>query len=621
MKKKEISLNKLKLPEDLKKLNIYECEQLCNDIRRVILKTVMKSGGHLSSNLGTVELTVALHRVFHSPYDKFVWDVGHQAYAHKIITGRYDSFETLRKEGGISGFIRPSESKHDSFISGHSSTSISAALGMAEAMKLNGDYKHHAIAVIGDGAFTGGLAYEGLNNAGKSKNNIIVILNHNDMSISKNVGALSKYLTSIRGSQGYLDTKKVVENVLNNTPVVGEPIKKVILSSKSALKNFLDHSTMFEDLGFVYLGPVDGHNLLELDETLRIAKRLKKPVLIHVNTIKGKGFKLSESNPGAFHAVPSCGYSLSNPDNFSDNTFSENFGKELVSLAASDERICAVTAAMKYGTGLQHFAAEFPDRFYDVGIAEQHAVTFAGGLAKCGKIPVVAVYSSFLQRAYDQIVHDIAIEREHIVFAVDRAGIVGEDGETHQGLFDIQMFSGIPGITVYSPSDFNEQVLCMKKAVFETDGPVVIRYPRGKEFIGVRELDSASDNYSYTNNGSETLAVSYGRIYNNLECAVSDERCRNIDTLKLVKISPIDDDVIKICSKYKKIIFFEEGLKKNGIAEKMLISLYENGFRGSYNIYGIDGFVAQAPIESALRKYGLDTESMINAINDMEKNN
>ena len=500
MKKTEIRLSNLRLPEDLKKLNIYECEQLCHEIRRTILKTVMKSGGHLSSNLGTVELTVALHRVFHSPYDKFVWDVGHQAYTHKIITGRYDSFETLRKEGGISGFIRPSESKHDSFISGHSSTSISAALGMAEAMKLNGDYNHHAIAIIGDGAFTGGMAYEGLNNAGKSKNNIIVILNHNDMSISKNVGALSKYLTSIRGSQGYLDTKKVVENILNNTPVVGEPIKKVILSSKSALKNILYHSTMFEDLGFVYLGPVDGHNLLELDETLRIAKRLKKPVLIHVNTIKGKGFKLSENNPGAFHAVPSCGYSLSNPDNFSDNTFSENFGKELVNIAASDERICAVTAAMKYGTGLQYFAAEFPDRFYDVGIAEQHAVTFAGGLAKCGKIPVVAVYSSFLQRAYDQIVHDIAIEKEHIVLAVDRAGIVGEDGETHQGLFDVQMLSGIPAITIYSPSNFNEQLLCMRKAIFETQGPVVVRYPRGKEFTGAHVFDSANDNFSYKNN-------------------------------------------------------------------------------------------------------------------------
>lgn len=621
MKKYELNLNKLNLPEDLKKLSINECEQLCYEIRRTILKTVMKSGGHLSSNLGTVELTVAMHRVFHSPYDKFVWDVGHQAYAHKIITGRYDSFDSLRKEGGISGFIRPSESEHDAFISGHSSTSISAALGMAEAMRLNGDTRHHAIAVIGDGAFTGGLAYEGLNNAGKSKNNIIVILNHNDMSISKNVGALAKYLTSIRGSQGYLDTKKAVEQVLNNTPVVGEPLKRIITSSKSALKNILYHSTMFEDLGFVYLGPVDGHNLSELDETLRMAKKIKKPVLVHVNTIKGKGFKLSENNPGAFHAVPSCGYSLSNPENLACNTFSENFGVQLTELARKDNRVCAITAAMKYGTGLQHFAIEFPDRFFDVGIAEQHAVTFAGGLAKSGKIPVFAVYSSFLQRAYDQIIHDVAIEKEHVVFAVDRAGIVGEDGETHQGVFDIQMFSGIPGITVYSPSDFNEQIICLKKAMYDTNGPVAVRYPRGKEFSDQYNYESDCDNFFYTDNGSECLAVSYGRIYNNLYAAVMSSECIGADMLKLVRIMPIDDEVIRICRKYKSIVFFEEGMRKNGIGESLLMRLYESGFRGEFKLIAIDEFVPHAPVESSLEKYGLDIGSMIKSINNMRMEN
>ncbi|MBP1549589.1 MAG: 1-deoxy-D-xylulose-5-phosphate synthase, partial [Oscillospiraceae bacterium] len=381
MLEKKFNLNKMKLPQELSRLTINECELLCKEIRRKIIRTVLKNGGHLSSNLGTVELTVAMHRVFNSPSDKFVWDVGHQVYTHKILTGRYDSFSTLRKENGISGFCRPSESEHDAFISGHSSTSISAALGISEAMKLKGD-KHHTVAVIGDGAFTGGLAYEGLNNAGKSDNNLVIILNHNDMSISRNVGAFAKYLTSIRGNTTYLDVKKKVEQLLVNTPIVGEPIKNVLSASKTALKSVLYHSTMFEDMGFVYLGPVDGHNLEELEEALRSAKKLRRPVFVHVNTIKGKGYKPAEINPGAFHAVASSGYNK--PDNSLQSSFSDEFGKSLCQLAADDDRICAITAAMKYGTGLQRFASEYEKRFFDVGIAEQHAVTFAAGLAKEG---------------------------------------------------------------------------------------------------------------------------------------------------------------------------------------------------------------------------------------------
>lgn len=615
MKKTEINLETLNLPSGLRKLSLNECEILCGEIRKKILKTVMKGGGHLSSNLGTVELTVALHRVFQTPYDKIVWDVGHQAYTHKLLTGRYDSFDTLRKKDGISGFIRTSESVHDAFISGHSSTSISAALGMAEAMKISGDNKHHAIAVIGDGAFTGGLAYEGLNNAGKSNSNIIVILNHNDMSISKNVGALAKYLTSIRGNQKYLDTKKIVEKALDNTPIVGEPLKNIIVSSKAALKTVLYHSTMFEELGFVYLGPIDGHNIAELEESLRVARRINKPVFIHVNTIKGKGFKLSEENPGAFHAIPSCGYNLSNPFNTSENTFSDNFGKIITEFAENDDRICAVTAAMKYGTGLQKFASKFPERFFDVGIAEQHAVTFSAGLAKSGKIPVFAVYSSFLQRSFDQLVHDAAIEHEHIVLAVDRAGIVGEDGETHQGIYDIPMLTSIPDITIFSPSNFNEQRICMQKALFETDGIAVVRYPRGKENIDSYDSGFDTDNYYYTGNNNECLAVSYGREYNNLVAATKNNE--SVDLLKLVRIYPVSDEVIEICKKYNNIIFFEESSKKNGIGEYLLIKLYESGFRGKMTIKAIDGFVTHAPVNDSLKKYGLDIESISDFIKNM----
>lgn len=605
----EIKLGKMKLPLELNKLTIRECELLCRELRRVIIKTVLKNGGHLSSNLGTVELTVAMHRVFRSPSDKFIWDVGHQVYTHKLLTGRYDDFRSLRKENGISGFCRPAESEHDAFISGHSSTSISAALGISEAMKQRGD-KHHTIAVIGDGAFTGGLAYEGLNNAGKSNNNLIVILNHNDMSISKNVGAFAKYLTSIRGNTAYIDAKKKVEQLLINTPFVGEPIKNAISASKTALKSVLYHSTMFEDMGFVYLGPVDGHNLEELEEALTAAKKLNCPVLVHVNTIKGKGYKPAERNPGAFHAVPSTGYNKDNPDNSSSDSYSETFGRKLCKLAEENSDICAITAAMKYGTGLQHFAAEFADRFYDVGIAEQHAVTFAAGLSKGGKIPVFAVYSSFLQRAYDQLIHDAAIDKAHIILAIDRAGFVGEDGETHQGLFDVPMLMTIPNTTIYSPSTYTELEMCLEKSVYNDEGIVAVRYPKGTDI-------SSFDNYNTTSfhilkNNSKKLAIAYGRIIHNL---YSNNSC---DILKLVKIHPIENEIIAVCMNYEEILFFEEGSKSGGVGEKLLGMLYSNGYKGKMTITAVEGFVPQSSIERCMEKYSLDSNGMHKIINMSE---
>lgn len=620
MGKKEIRLGDLDLPNDLKKMDYSECRELCREIRRCITKNVLKNGGHLASNLGTVELTVALHRVFDSPKDKLVWDVGHQAYAHKLLTGRYGEFSTLRKKGGISGFIRPNESEHDAFVSGHSSNSISAALGMAEAMRIDGDTKHRAVAIIGDGAFTGGLAYEGLNNAGKSAANLIVILNHNDMSISKNVGALAKYLTSIRGDQRYLDIKKTVEHTLDKTPVVGEPIKNILLSSKSALKNVLYHSTMFEDLGFVYLGPIDGHNIEEIEETLKMARRMEKPVFIHVNTVKGKGFRPAEENPGAFHSIPSSGYSKKNPDNSNHDSFSENFGRAISEYAEADDRICAVTAAMKYGTGLQYFAGSFPKRFFDVGIAEEHAVTFCAGLAKSGKIPVFAVYSSFLQRAYDEIIHDVAIDNTHIVLAVDRAGFIGEDGETHQGVFDIPMLTGIPNAVIFSPSNYSEQKLCLKTALYDCGGFAAVRYPKGNESFGLTDNRYDTDTFCHISFDSDCLVVTFGRLFERVMEISRSGDAGNFDILKLVRIYPLDNEAALICMNYKHIIFYEESSKENGIAEHLLVKLFEMGFKGSYEIVAASGFIPNESAEQTMERFKMDKKSMTETIGNMVRN-
>lgn len=619
-KNAEVKLNELQLPQDLKKLSVVQAKSLCKQVRRELIKTVSTNGGHLSSNLGVVELTMALHRVFSSPHDKIIWDVGHQAYTHKLLTGRLEKFSTLRTENGISGFAKPEESEHDIFICGHSSNSISAACGIAESMKLSGD-PHNVIAVIGDGAFTGGMAFEGLNNAGKKDNNIIVILNDNEMSISKNVGALSKYLSMLRRKKAYVEVKKTVERVLDKTPIIGAPVKELMMASKDTVRWMLYRSsgrisgpTMFENLGFVYLGPVDGHNLAELEETLRAAKAAKKPVLIHVKTVKGKGYKPAENNPGAFHGVAPLAMKKGNPEIISDDSFSAVFGTELARLADNDSRICAITAAMKYGTGLNKFASAHPERFYDVGIAEQHAVTYAAGLAVGGMIPVFAVYSSFLQRAYDQIIHDAAISKTHIVLGIDRAGIVGEDGETHQGLFDVPMLTCIPNTVIYSPSDYNELRFCINKAIYETDGIAAVRYPRGAENHSLHmELDT-ENMYCYDNRKSKHLVIGYGRTGINLASAVYNNKL-DCDILKLVKIFPIEREIIDICMQYDKIIVFEESLLRGGIGEHLSAELNACGFNGKIRIKAISGFVKQATTESIFKRFGFDSESMAKTVN------
>lgn len=603
----------LKLPQDLKKLSIKQCNSLCSEIRTILISTVSKTGGHLASNLGVVELTMALHRNFESPQDKIVWDVGHQTYTHKILTGRVDKFSTLRQEDGISGFPKPEESEHDSFISGHSSTSVSVAIGMAEAMRMQGK-KNYAVAVIGDGAMTGGMFYESMNNGGREKNNnLIVILNDNNMSISKSVGALSRYLTSLRNTENYLNTKRAVEKTLLNIPVVGAPMARGIKNAKDSFKSkILEQSTLFEDMGFVYLGPVNGHNIAELDEVLRTAKSYHRPVLIHVKTVKGKGYIPAEKNPGEYHGISKFDIVSGNPEVSVDECYSTVFGKELTELADKDKRICAITAAMKYGTGLQFFSAKHPQRFYDVGIAEQHAVTFAGGLASMGQIPVFAVYSTFLQRAYDQLVHDVAIGKLHIVLGIDRAGIVGEDGETHQGLLDVPMLTSIPGTTIYSPSCYEELKMCLNKAIYTDKCIAAVRYPRGTD-DSVFDKSALNTEYSFIKNyQSETLLISYGRIYNEVYKAQSILNGDGItcDLLKLTKIYPLSDEIVDKILGYKHIVFIEESMGSGSVSEKIGNMLAENAYNGLYSTVTADDFVKQATVKSSLTKLGMTCETI-----------
>lgn len=612
-------LDKVNSIEDLKKLEYDKLEPLCQDIRDFLIKNLSKSGGHLASNLGTVELTVALHRVFNSPKDKIIWDVGHQAYTHKILTGRKDKFYSIRQKGGLSGFPTPKESEHDAFVAGHSSTSLAAALGMARAKTVIGD-DGYVIAVIGDGATSGGMFFEGLNNIGRYNDRIIVILNDNKISISKNIGALAKYLSEIRVRPKYFKFKDVIDRIITNIPFIGKWLKRKIVRSKSMLKYALYHSTWFEQFGFNYFGPVDGHDIKSLTEVLNRAKALNKPVFIHAETIKGKGYKYAEENPGAYHGVKPFNPNKGNSCNITSDGFSKQFGKKLIELGKNDPKIFALCPAMKYATGLDEFAQIFPRRFIDVGIAEQLAITCAAGVATSGLIPVVAVYSSFLQRAYDQILHDAAICKTHIVLAIDRAGIVGEDGETHQGIFDVSFLSGIPGVTIYSPSSYLELSECLKTAIYDEKGVVAVRYPKGKEPLIDEKYNVISSKFSLFSENSvcDILVITYGRIFENCikAKALAEIDNINVDILKLTKLS-ITDEIIDIAKKYNKIIFVEEGIERGSISELFADTMLRNGFNGIYKKITLgNNFILHQSIEQAFEEYGLNAEGILKIIKE-----
>lgn len=589
--------------EKISNMTLPELKELCRELRRCILNTVSENGGHLASNLGTVELTAALHFVFDVKEDRIVWDVGHQAYAHKLLTGRYSEFSTLRSLNGISGFTRRKESTADAFISGHSSTSISAAFGIASAMRLQGR-RGSVAAVIGDGALTGGMAYEGLNNAGKSKAPLVVILNDNAMSISKSTGALALYLAHIRSTKKYYCAKEHVKSLLSAVPVVGDRLERTIRTAKGLIKDAIyDSSNMFENFGFQYIGPVNGHDLEDLIEALQVAKIMRQPCVVHVFTTKGKGWKPAEENPGEYHAVTK---KSSAP---SGETFTEAFGRELERIGKSDSRVCGITAAMKYATGMNYFKNACPERFFDVGIAEQHAVTFAAGLAVEGMLPVFAVYSTFLQRGFDQIVHDCAIENTHVTLAVDRAGFTGEDGETHQGIFDAAMLASIPNTTVFSPASAEELRLCLSEALYNTDGIAAVRYPKGGESGSVEP----SVSWDWSGKRGGTLAVSYGRLSANMTAAAREasQRGEPVDWLRLIRISPIPEEALRTSLSYKRVVFFEEGILQGGIGERFGAALLEMGYSGGFEVVGVDGqFVPAGTVAQQLELFGLDRASM-----------
>ncbi len=609
-------LSKIKSPKDIKKISATQAATLCEEIRSLLIDTVSRTGGHLASNLGVVELTIAIHKIFSCPVDKIVWDVGHQSYVHKILTGRADRLDTLRKQGGISGFPRPSESVYDAFIAGHSSTSISVASGLATAKRLKGE-PGHAIAVIGDGAITGGLAYEAFNNAARKNDNLIVILNDNNMSISKNVGSVANYLSGIRNSPKYYDTKDTVESILDNIPLIGNSIKRVASATKKTVKDMLYSNAFFEDLGFVFLGPVDGHDLNALCSVLQRAKDLKCPVVVSVNTVKGKGYKFAEENPGAFHGVSKFNIKTGDPDIIPSSSYSRTFGKKLVSLAENNDKICAVTAAMNYGTELQHFYKRFKNRFFDVGIAESHAVVFSSAVAAGGMIPVFAVYSSFLQRGYDQIIHDASIDKRHVILAVDRAGIVGDDGETHQGIFDVAFLSSIPGMTIYSPANYSELEHCLETAVTHHDGVVAVRYPRGSQSDAVKDIDFTGDHTVISEQDKANIAVvTYGRLFG--ELVEAKEKLKGldipVDIIKLNKLAPLPQ---KFCEKllcYDNVIFVEEGIKQGGIATQVAAELLQGGYKGRFIIRAIEDFVPQAEVGMSIKQLGLDSESIVKLV-------
>lgn len=614
-------LEKIQKPNDIKKIPADQLPALAEEIREFIIESLSKTGGHLASNLGVVELTIAMHRVFDLPKDKLIWDVGHQSYTHKILTGRKDGFETLRREGGISGFPKRSESDCDVFDTGHSSTSISAGVGYVRARELKKE-NYSVVSIIGDGALTGGMAYEALNNAASLKSNFIIVLNDNEMSITENVGGMSSYLSGLRTASAYTDFKMDVTKALNRIPGIGPGMVDAMRKTKSSIKQIIIPGMLFEDMGLTYLGPVDGHNIPQLIKTFQEAKRFEGPILVHVLTQKGRGYEPAMRHPARFHGAGPFDVKTGLPVGKSNPTYTDVFSTVMRKMGDRRKDVAAVTAAMMTGAGLKRFSNMFPDRCFDVGIAEEHAVTFAAALSLGGITPVVAIYSSFLQRAYDQIMHDVCMQNLHVVFAIDRAGLVGYDGETHHGIFDLSYLGSMPNMTILAPKNLWELSDMIKFAV-DYDGPIAVRYPRGEAYTGLKEFRApiCLGKSEVIHEGSRVALLAVGSMVKMAEEVQKQLKERMDMDAALVNarfVKPIDEELLRsFADTYELVVTLEENVKDGGFGERVLAFAEEEDLPFGVEIIALpDRFIPHGSVSYQMKQVGFTPEDICGRIEE-----
>lgn len=614
-------LEKIQKPNDIKKIPADQLPALADEIREFIIESLSKTGGHLASNLGVVELTIAMHRVFDLPKDKLIWDVGHQSYTHKILTGRKDGFETLRREGGISGFPKRSESDCDVFDTGHSSTSISAGVGYVRARELKKE-NYSVVSIIGDGALTGGMAYEALNNAASLKSNFIIVLNDNEMSITENVGGMSSYLSGLRTASAYTDFKMDVTKALNRIPGIGPGMVDAMRKTKSIIKQIIIPGMLFEDMGLTYLGPVDGHNIPQLIKTFQEAKRFEGPILVHVLTQKGRGYEPAMRHPARFHGAGPFDVKTGLPVGKSNPTYTDVFSTVMRKMGDRRKDVAAVTAAMMTGVGLKRFSNMFPDRCFDVGIAEEHAVTFAAALSLGGITPVVAIYSSFLQRAYDQIMHDVCMQNLHVVFAIDRAGLVGYDGETHHGIFDLSYLGSMPNMTILAPKNLWELSDMIKFAV-DYDGPIAVRYPRGEAYTGLKEFRApiCLGKSEVIHEGSRVALLAVGSMVKMAEEVQKQLKERMDMDAALVNarfVKPIDEELLRsFADTYELVVTLEENVKDGGFGERVLAFAEEEDLPFGVEIIALpDRFIPHGSVSYQMKQVGFTPEDICGRIEE-----
>lgn len=614
-------LEKIQKPNDIKKIPADQLPALAEEIREFIIESLSKTGGHLASNLGVVELTIAMHRVFDLPKDKLIWDVGHQSYTHKILTGRKDGFETLRREGGISGFPKRSESDCDVFDTGHSSTSISAGVGYVRARELKKE-NYSVVSIIGDGALTGGMAYEALNNAASLKSNFIIVLNDNEMSITENVGGMSSYLSGLRTASAYTDFKMDVTKALNRIPGIGPGMVDAMRKTKSSIKQIIIPGMLFEDMGLTYLGPVDGHNIPQLIKTFQEAKRFEGPILVHVLTQKGRGYEPAMRHPARFHGAGPFDVKTGLPVGKSNPTYTDVFSTVMRKMGDRRKDVAAVTAAMMTGVGLKRFSNMFPDRCFDVGIAEEHAVTFAAALSLGGITPVVAIYSSFLQRAYDQIMHDVCMQNLHVVFAIDRAGLVGYDGETHHGIFDLSYLGSMPNMTILAPKNLWELSDMIKFAV-DYDGPIAVRYPRGEAYTGLKEFRApiCLGKSEVIHEGSRVALLAVGSMVKMAEEVQKQLKERMDMDAALVNarfVKPIDEELLRsFADTYELVVTLEENVKDGGFGERVLAFAEEEDLPFGVEIIALpDRFIPHGSVSYQMKQVGFTPEDICGSIEE-----